>query len=176
MSSVFRALLSTTAVVAISAYGSMAAAQAPVKTTDGVLTNTSGMTLYTFDKDTADKSACNGPCARNWVPLAAAPDAKASGDWSLVTRDDGSTQWAFKGKPLYTWSKDAKPGDKSGDDFNNAWHVAKAPEVKHDDDVVITGSRLPRHSASTSGSVQSSDGRNAVGGIMPPTSGAMTSH
>ena len=43
----------------------------------------------------------------------------------MITRDDGSKQWAYKGKPLYTWAKDTKPGDKTGDGFNNAWRVAK---------------------------------------------------
>ncbi len=125
MRSVFRTVLSTGAVVAISTYGAMAVAQAPVKVTDGVLTNAAGMTLYTFDKDAGGKSACNGPCATNWPPLKAATDAKASGDWSIISRDDGSKQWAYKGKPVYNWSKDMKPGDKAGDNFNKLWHVAK---------------------------------------------------
>ena len=43
----------------------------------------------------------------------------------IITRDDGGKQWAYKGKPLYLWAKDAKPGDKTGDGFNNVWHVAK---------------------------------------------------
>jgi predicted lipoprotein with Yx(FWY)xxD motif len=47
------------------------------------------------------------------------------GDWAVITRDDGSKQWAYKGKPLYAWAKDAKPGDRTGDGFNNAWRVAK---------------------------------------------------
>ena len=34
-------------------------------------------------------------------------------------------QWAYKGKPVYTWSKDTKPGDMTGDNFNNCWHVVK---------------------------------------------------
>jgi predicted lipoprotein with Yx(FWY)xxD motif len=99
----------------------------PAKTSDGVLTNSAGMTLYTFDKDQASsgKSACNGPCATNWPPLMAKDGDKPSGDYSLVTRDDGSKQWAYKGKPLYTWSKDKSAGDKSGDGVNNVWHVAK---------------------------------------------------
>src|SRR6188472_663328 len=75
--------------------------------------NAKGMTLYTFDKDTGGKSACNGPCATNWPPLMAADGATAMSDWSIVTRDDGSRQWAYKGRPLYTWAKDAKPGDKT---------------------------------------------------------------
>ena len=93
---------------------------------DGTLTNAAGMTLYTFDKDAAGKSACNGPCAANWPPLMAVGDAKAKGDWSIITRDDGTKQWAWKGKPLYAWSKDQKPGDKTGDGFlNGVWHAAR---------------------------------------------------
>jgi predicted lipoprotein with Yx(FWY)xxD motif len=100
---------------------------APAKVVDGVFVGATGMTLYTFDRDTAGsgKSVCNGPCAANWPPLMAAADAKADGDWSVVTRDDGSRQWAFKGKPVYYWVKDQKPGDRSGDGFNNAWRLAR---------------------------------------------------
>ena len=43
--------------------------------------------------------------------------ATASGDWSVVTRDDGSKQWAYKGKPLYTWVKDQKAGRQDGRRF-----------------------------------------------------------
>ena len=49
----------------------------------------------------------------------------ASGDYSMITRDDGKKQWALKGKPLYFWAKDAKPGDKTGDGFNGVWHIVK---------------------------------------------------
>jgi len=103
------------------------AAGAPAKISDGMLTNDAGMTLYVFDRDGAGsgKSACNGPCAAAWPPLMAAADAQPSGDWSIVTRDDGGKQWAYKGKPVYLWAKDQKPGDKTGDGFNNVWHVAK---------------------------------------------------
>ena len=105
----------------------LALAQAPTKTEGGVITNAAGMTLYTFDKDAAGsgKSACNGPCAANWPPLLAAADAKPSGDYTIVTRDDGGRQWALKGKPPYRWVKDQKPGDRTGDGVNNVWHVAK---------------------------------------------------
>jgi predicted lipoprotein with Yx(FWY)xxD motif len=92
-----------------------------------LLVGANGMTLYTFDKDTAGsgKSACYGPCAGNWPPLFAADSDQATGDWSIVVRDDGKKQWAFKGKPLYFWSKDQKAGDKTGDGFNNAWRIAR---------------------------------------------------
>lgn len=95
------------------------------KAADGTLTNATGMTLYTFDRDAGGKSACNGPCATNWPPLQAVSDSQSMADWTVVTRDDGSKQWAYKGKPMYTWSKDQKPGDKTGDNVNSVWHVAK---------------------------------------------------
>jgi len=101
---------------------------APAKSADTskgkALVDAKGMTLYIFDKDAAGKSNCNGPCATNWPPLMVAGDAKASGNWSIVTRDDGAKQWAYKGKPLYTWAKDTKAGDVTGDGFNNVWHIA----------------------------------------------------
>jgi predicted lipoprotein with Yx(FWY)xxD motif len=120
----FRSPLAALSIVAMSALAATVLAQAPAKSMGGVLTNAAGMTLYTFDKDAGGKSACNGPCAANWPPLMAAADAKASGDWSIVARDDGGKQWAYKGKPVYLWGKDQKPGDKTGDGFNNVWHVA----------------------------------------------------
>ncbi|MFN3377624.1 MAG: hypothetical protein ACK40S_13890 [Burkholderiaceae bacterium] len=110
----------------------------PVQAKDGVLVGPNGMTLYTFDRDTAGngKSVCNGPCATNWPPLLV-KESRASGDYavsssavvgepySVVIRDDGSRQLAYKGKPLYYWAKDAKPGDRTGDGFNNVWRLAR---------------------------------------------------
>lgn len=100
---------------------------APAKVADGVFVGPNGMTLYTFDRDTAGtgKSVCNGPCATNWPPLMAGASATASGDWSVVTRDDGAKQWAYKGKPVYFWAKDQKPGDRTGDGFNKVWQLAR---------------------------------------------------
>jgi predicted lipoprotein with Yx(FWY)xxD motif len=99
----------------------------PANVADGALVGPAGMSLYTFDRDPAGagKSVCNGPCASNWPPLKAGMDANAMGDWSVVARDDGSRQWAYKGKPLYYWAKDAKPGDRTGDGFNQVWHLAR---------------------------------------------------
>ena len=92
-----------------------------------VLTNGAGMTLYVFDKDVAGsgKSTCNGQCATNWPPQLAGSDSTAFGKYTIVTRDDGTKQWAYNGRPLYAWAKDQKPGDRTGDNFNNVWHVAK---------------------------------------------------
>jgi predicted lipoprotein with Yx(FWY)xxD motif len=91
-----------------------------------VLTNAKGMTLYTFAKDKNGKSACNGKCAQNWPPLLASAGEKGGKGYSEIKRDDGKMQWAYKGKPLYTWKNDKKPGDITGDGFlNGAWKIAK---------------------------------------------------
>ena len=105
----------------------MGMSSGPAKVADGVWVGTNGMSLYTFDRDAmgAGKSMCNGPCATNWPPLMASASDSASGDWTIVTRDDGSRQWAFRGKPVYYWAKDAKPGDRTGDGFNSVWHLAR---------------------------------------------------
>ncbi|KIZ38298.1 MULTISPECIES: hypothetical protein [Rhodopseudomonas] len=120
--------LASALVLAATAAFAQAAAPAHIADTGKgkALVDAKNMTLYTFDKDTGGKSACNGPCATNWPPLMAAASAQASGDWSIVARDDGAKQWAYKGKPLYAWTKDTKPGDTTGDGFlNGAWHIAK---------------------------------------------------
>lgn len=88
------------------------------------LVDASGKALYTYDKDAEGKSNCNDKCAQNWPPLAAKADAKAEGDWTIVKRDDGASQWAYKGKPLYTWVKDEKPGVAGGDGVGGVWHLA----------------------------------------------------
>ena len=118
------AILASTALAAFSA----AAADAPATPMNGMLVGPNQMTLYVFDRDTAGsgKSACNGGCATNWPPLMAPKDAKAMGDWTVVTRDDGATMWAYKGKPLYTFIQDKKAGDVVGDGFaGGTWHIAK---------------------------------------------------
>ena len=90
------------------------------------LTDASGKTLYTFSRDMTGYSNCNGACATAWPPLGAGADAKASGDWTIIVRDDGSKQWAYKGHALYAFSKDAAAGDTSGDGAENGkWRAAK---------------------------------------------------
>jgi predicted lipoprotein with Yx(FWY)xxD motif len=90
------------------------------------LTDSRGMSLYTFDKDSDGKSACNGPCVANWPVLKAEASDQPGDGYTIITRDDGSKQWAYKGKPLYTFFKDQKAGDITGDGFlNGVWHLAQ---------------------------------------------------
>lgn len=92
-----------------------------------ILTGPSGMTLYIFANDKEPgKSACNGPCAEAWPPFRPrANDPAPNAPLTIITRGDGSKQYAYKGKPLYDWKSDEKPGDTTGHKFRNVWFVAQ---------------------------------------------------
>jgi predicted lipoprotein with Yx(FWY)xxD motif len=103
----------------------MAFAAEPAMMKDGMMVDHKGMTVYTFDKDAGGKSMCNGDCAKNWPPMMAPAGAKAEGKWSVIKRDDGTMQYAYDGKPLYTFMKDEKPGEMKGDGMKDVWHVMR---------------------------------------------------
>jgi len=91
-----------------------------------VLVDPKGMTLYYFDRDTTgDRSTCEGRCTEKFAPLAAPNNAKASGDFTLITRSDGSKMWAYRYRPLYLSHEDAAPGETHGTDLELLWHVAR---------------------------------------------------
>ncbi len=98
---------------------------APAKVYRGALVDPKGMSLYTFTGDAGGKSACVAACAKRWPPLAATASDRPAGSFTLIVRDDGSLQWAYKGQPLYTWIKDIRPGDRGGEGFNQAWNLAR---------------------------------------------------
>lgn len=90
-----------------------------------VFTNAKGMSLYTSEKDGMGKSDCNAACATNWPPLKAEASAKPMGEWSVISRDDGTKMWAYQDKPVYTFIKDKKPGEANGDGVGKVWHLLK---------------------------------------------------
>ena len=108
--------------------GAYADEPAKITTIDGakVYTDASGMTLYTFDKDTSGKSTCEADCAIKWPPFKADANAKAEGTWTLIKRADGTMMWGHDGKPLYTYQGDKKAGDMAGNGVGGVWHLAKA--------------------------------------------------
>ncbi len=84
-----------------------------------------GMTLYTSDADAAaGRPVCDGPCIKSWKPLLAGELTKPIGDWSLAARMDGTRQWAYRGRLLYSFSGDAKPGDVHGQYVDRGWRPA----------------------------------------------------
>lgn len=93
---------------------------------DGLLADAAGRTVYTFDKDTADKSNCSGGCLAAWPMFMAKAGAKAQGDFGLIGAAGGQQQWTVKGKPLYYFAGDAQPGERNGDGSGGVWHVVPA--------------------------------------------------
>ena len=121
-------LIPAVAIAVVALASSAFAAPAMIGNTDKgkVLTDSKGMTLYTFSKDSSSKSACNGKCAHNWPPLMVKKGEKGAEGYSEIKRNDGKMQWAYKGKPLYTFIKDKKVGETNGEGLlNGAWHMAK---------------------------------------------------
>lgn len=91
----------------------------------GMLTDSKGMTLYTFDKDKGKMSACYGDCAKNWPPYLVHKGDKMGKDWAKSKRKDGAMQWTYDGHPLYYYMDDKKAGDAMGDGKGGVWHVVK---------------------------------------------------
>ena len=98
-----------------------------LKTSAGAIwADQSGMTLYVFARDHRNRSSCYGQCAYVWPPFRAGEHAKATGEWTIVTRTDGSRMWAYDGHPLYTYVRDKRPGQVTGNgvyQFGGLWHV-----------------------------------------------------
>ena len=118
--------LKTLLLAAAFALPGLAYAAEPAMTKDGMLVDHKGMTLYTFAKDADGKSMCNDKCATNWPPLMVEGNHNNMGKWTMGKRDDGTQQWAYDGKPLYTFVMDKQAGDKTGDGkMDGAWKVAK---------------------------------------------------
>lgn len=93
-----------------------------------VLVNAKGLTLYTFAGKANDaKYTCGKKaCFDRMEPVVAAQLARPIGDWSVIQREDGIQQWAFKGAPLYAFSGDLQAGDINGADIDSRWQVARA--------------------------------------------------
>ena len=95
-----------------------------------ILVDARGMTLYLFSPDKHNKSVCTGQCAAFWPPAvvssgvavpATMPGIK--GTFSTTTRAGGVKQLTYDGAPLYTWIKDKKPGDMTGQGVEGIWWV-----------------------------------------------------
>lgn len=77
--------------------------------------------IYTWDRDEPGKSNCADRCLAAWPAVAAPAGAKPVGKWTTITRADGTLQWAYDGKPVYTFIRDTE--SKATGDGMNGWHV-----------------------------------------------------
>jgi predicted lipoprotein with Yx(FWY)xxD motif len=95
------------------------------QTTAGqVLVDSSGKTLYTFDRDAPGQSNCTGACAVAWPPVQAPQEAMPRNGFTIIIRESGTRQWTYKGMPLYDYIQDRRPGDVAGNGDEGVWHVA----------------------------------------------------
>lgn len=85
--------------------------------------------LYTFDKDEPGKSNCTDRCLAAWPALPAKAGAKPTGKWTVIARPDGASQWAFDGKPVYTFVRDTE-GTATGDGMGGVWHLLPTTPAK----------------------------------------------
>ena len=69
------------------------------------------------------KTARSGLCADQWT-RGGAELANPAYDFTIVGREDGIRQWAYKGKPLYNFTGDLEQGDANGIGADKDWHVA----------------------------------------------------
>lgn len=89
------------------------------------ITDSKGMTLYVYDKDTLGVSTCSGTCATNWPAFMSTVSSVSESNVSVIINKDGTKQYAWKSKPLYYFAKDINPGDKLGDGVLGVWHIVR---------------------------------------------------
>ena len=91
--------------------------------------NADGLTLYTFKKDREQlgTSTCLDECSDIWPPVITSADAEPVGSWSVITRPSGTSQWAYRGQPIYTYAKDTHPGAMIGEKASGSWDVLYEP-------------------------------------------------
>ena len=91
-----------------------------------VMTDLKGITLYTYAKDTTGVSNCSGVCLGNWPAyVAKSVTGTFPENITVIKRDDGTLQYAWKGMPLYYFVKDQDSGDTYGNGVGGVWSVVK---------------------------------------------------
>ena len=78
--------------------------------------------LYVFQGEPAGRSLCDRDCTAVWPIIRAEENDKPVGFWTIVKRDDGRLQWAYKNRPVYTYFED-RPNDPKGVGKNMDWYL-----------------------------------------------------
>jgi predicted lipoprotein with Yx(FWY)xxD motif len=93
-----------------------------------VLVNRNGLTLYSLSVEQRGRFICTGSCLSLWIPLVVAKGTTPTGALHLgtVRRPDGRAQVSYRGRPVYTFTEDRKPGDVKGNGFKDVgiWRPA----------------------------------------------------
>jgi len=129
------AAIAAAAVIAVAALASASGSTGTAKTVKTghalgktVLVNRAGLTLYSLSAETRGRFICTSACVSTWHPLVVKRGQKPTGAQSLGTirRPNGQTQVTYRGRPVYTFVGDHKPGDAKGEGFKDVgvWHAA----------------------------------------------------
>jgi predicted lipoprotein with Yx(FWY)xxD motif len=94
-----------------------------------VLVNRKGLTLYSLSVEQRGRFICTDRfCLSLWTPLVVPKGTTPTGAPHLgtVRRPDGRTQVSYRGRPVYTFTQDRKPGDVKGNGFKDVgvWRPA----------------------------------------------------
>jgi predicted lipoprotein with Yx(FWY)xxD motif len=95
-----------------------------------IVTNAQGMTLYRFDGDKSQPptSGCTGACLDAWPAATLTDDAALEGveknAIGFIDRPDGIRQLTINNWPMYTYAKDTKAGDVTGEAVSGKWWAA----------------------------------------------------
>lgn len=101
-----------------------------------LLATTKGHTLYSLSAERHGKFICTAKsgCTSLWTPLTVASGVVPQGPVKLGTvhRPEGTVQVTFRGRPLYTYAGDERPGQTNGEGLKDVgtWHAATVP-TKH---------------------------------------------
>lgn len=87
-----------------------------------VLATSNGMTLY-VQEGQPKSTTYSHYGLETWQPLGAPWGASNYGDFSVLTKEDGVHQWAYKNKPLYRYMEDAERGDINGEGLDGIWRA-----------------------------------------------------
>ena len=116
-----------------------------------ILVAESGLSLYFFADDEQGVSNCNAEtdapaggftdassCAGRWPPLLVDDGVTIELPYSAIVREDGTSQWAYNGYPLYQFGQDTSQGDVLGDGLGDVWNLARTAPINNNDDTLLT--------------------------------------
>lgn len=93
------------------------------------ITDAQGRTLYYFLQDENNISNCNGGCLDAWPAFVNAedliiPSTLDRSTFSVIEREDGIQQLAYKGRAMYFYLQDSKRGETKGQ-LVSQWTVSR---------------------------------------------------
>jgi predicted lipoprotein with Yx(FWY)xxD motif len=122
----------------------------PFRTGHMVITS-KGYSVYSSDADAPNKSNCNDECLRDWAPVAAPQIAKPRGEWTVIERSPGVLQWAYRGKPLYTYRVEKRTRSMTGSDVPGWRNVFTQRAYSPPSEFTVQDSRIGQVLADASG-------------------------